>query len=197
MNRTHTTTRNRLSIVIACAALALCAAALAGAQERGKDKADEGFKNLKVLPPDIERSELIGMMRGFSGALGVRCVHCHVGDDAQGLSSFDFAADDKPAKLKARVMIEMVEAINNTHLAKLGEDNPRTVECNTCHHGLPEPTTLEEELAEVYDASGLDSALAVYQALRDEYYGGASYDFGEGALLRFAEHVTGAEDVTG
>src|SRR5205085_10159069 len=59
-------------------------------------------KNLKVLK--IPASELIPTMRAYSAALGVRCDHCHV----QG----DFAADDKPAKGTARMMITMAEEIN-------------------------------------------------------------------------------------
>ncbi len=30
------------------------------------------FTNLKVLPKDISKGELVGIMRAFSGALGVR-----------------------------------------------------------------------------------------------------------------------------
>jgi len=39
------------------------------------------FTNLEVLPEDITRGELVSIMRGFAGALGVRCNHCHVGED--------------------------------------------------------------------------------------------------------------------
>ncbi|HXV14001.1 MAG TPA: c-type cytochrome, partial [Candidatus Krumholzibacteria bacterium] len=39
------------------------------------------FTNLKVLPKDIQKAELVGIMRGFSMALNVRCTHCHKGDN--------------------------------------------------------------------------------------------------------------------
>jgi hypothetical protein len=63
----------------------------------------QAFTNLKVLPKEIPRAELVATMRGFAGALGVRCTHCHVGpDDLQGM---DFATDEKPAKQVARTML--------------------------------------------------------------------------------------------
>ena len=60
------------------------------------------FTNLKVLPKDIAKGELVSLMREFSGALGVRCGHCHVGESATSLEGFDFAADDKEPKRVAR-----------------------------------------------------------------------------------------------
>ena len=36
-------------------------------------------QNLQLYPTDIERKELIDMLREFTRALGVRCTHCHVG----------------------------------------------------------------------------------------------------------------------
>ena len=37
------------------------------------------FTNLKVLPGDIGKRELVNTMRGFAGALGVRWTQCHPG----------------------------------------------------------------------------------------------------------------------
>lgn len=110
------------------------------------------FENLQVLPPDIPRHELVEAMKGFTKALGVRCQHCHVGE-GDDLSTFDFAADRKPEKRAARVMIEMVRAINRDHLPRLeeaageeaaGEEAPARVICATCHRGQPEPRVDEE-----------------------------------------------------
>src|SRR5690554_7142113 len=36
------------------------------------------WKNLKVLPHDITKDSLMGLMRGYNKALGVKCVYCHV-----------------------------------------------------------------------------------------------------------------------
>ena len=65
----------------------------------------DSLVNLQVLPEDIEVRELIGTMRGFALGLGVRCEHCHVGEEGQPLSTFDFPADEKPTKAKAREML--------------------------------------------------------------------------------------------
>ena len=42
------------------------------------------LENLKVLPEDMDVRALIGVMRGFSMGLGVRCQHCHVGEASHG-----------------------------------------------------------------------------------------------------------------
>ncbi len=73
----------------------------------------DSFENLEVLSKDIGQRELIEVMKGFSGALGVRCQHCHVGEEGKPLSDFDFVSDERPAKDAARVMIRMTEKINN------------------------------------------------------------------------------------
>ena len=84
-------------------------------------------KNLQVLK--IPRSELIPTMRTYTAALGVECVHCHVGRE--------FDKDDKPAKLTARRMITMTQEIN----AKFFPDGKGHVTCYTCHRGSVEPRT--------------------------------------------------------
>jgi len=90
----------------------------------------ESFTNLKVLPQDINTPGADGADGSFTRALGVRCTHCHVGEEGQPLSTYKFAADDKPAKRTARLMIEMVRAINSTHLPALDKrsDPPVQVE---------------------------------------------------------------------
>lgn len=149
------------------------------------------LENLQVLPDTIPTRELIRMMAGFTRALGVRCTHCHVGEEGRPLSSYDFPSDDKPTKVKAREMLRMVQAINGEHLATLDDraDPPVTVQCATCHGGRTTPRQLEDELVLAYEAGGLDSTLARYRALREEYYGRAAYDFGSVPLVTVAEAV--------
>ena len=147
------------------------------------------LKNLKVLPKNIPVRTLLDSMRAFSGALGVRCTFCHVGTEGEPLSSFDFASDKKPEKDKARVMLRMVAAINGEHLPKLAEREqpPVVVTCMTCHRGLAAPRPLQQVVLTAYDSSGADSAIATYRALRQRYYGRASYDFGEGSLAQVGQ----------
>src|SRR4029079_6139875 len=46
--------------------------------------------NLQVFPNDTPVRPLIDPMRIFTRALGVRCPYCHVGNEGEPLSSFDF-----------------------------------------------------------------------------------------------------------
>ena len=142
------------------------------------------LENLEVLPQDITVRELIGVMRGIAVGLGVRCTYCHVGEEGQPLATYDFPADDKETKRKARVMLRMVSRINGEHLADLPGDpaDRLTVRCATCHRGQPRPLTLGEALTEVLDEQGIDSAVARYHTLRDRFYGRDTYNFGEFSL---------------
>ena len=98
------------------AALILGALLVAGVPATHAQIPDE-FTNLKVLPKDISKGELVSVMRGFAGGLGVRCNHCHEGPG--NLQGMDFATDDKESKRTARAMMLMVKAINGEYLAKL------------------------------------------------------------------------------
>ncbi len=144
----------------------------------------EGFENLQVLPADIARNELNAIMRGFTAATGTRCATCHVGEEGQPLSTYDFAADDKPMKLKAREMMRMVASIN-TALDELPDrGSPELqVTCMTCHGGVRRPEPIERVVERVAVAEGGDAAVARYRELRDEYFGRRAYDFGEGPLV--------------
>ena len=163
-----------------CALLML--PALASAQ--GKFPPDS-LKNLKVFPKNTPVRALLDTMRTFAGALGVRCTYCHVGNEGEPLSSFDFASDKKPEKEKARVMLRMVAAINSEQLPKLESRRqpPVVVGCATCHHGVSVPRPLQQVVLMAYDSTGPDSAIATYRALRQRYYGRAAYDFGDGPLI--------------
>jgi tetratricopeptide (TPR) repeat protein len=147
----------------------------------------EKFTNLKVLPKDISRAELQSTMRGFAFALNVRCEHCHVEKAGGKRFEMDFAADDKEAKKTARVMLEMVAAINRDYISKVSKTPPIQVQCVTCHHGLAEPRTLNSVLAEAVEQKGIDSAVALFHDLRQKYYGSGQYDFGETSLNQLSE----------
>ncbi|HEX4933437.1 MAG TPA: c-type cytochrome, partial [Gemmatimonadaceae bacterium] len=82
------------------------------------------FTNLQTLPKDIKKQELASMMRGISGALGVRCGHCHAGGDPETLKGVDFASDEKKEKKIARAMMKMTGEINGTLLPAAGIEAP-------------------------------------------------------------------------
>src|SRR5271156_2403036 len=157
----------------------------AGAQTPDK------FTNLQVLPKDISKQELTSKMRNFAFALNVRCNYCHA-EKKEGGKGLDFASDEKDAKKTARVMLQMVAAINRDYIAKLPQtpQSPQIpVQCVTCHHGLAQPRTMNSVLAEAIDQKGIDGAVALYGELRKKYYGSSQYDFGETPLNQLTESL--------
>ncbi|MGQ0765019.1 MAG: c-type cytochrome [Gemmatimonadota bacterium] len=155
---------------------------LSGAQMR----IPEQFTNLQVLPKDISRDDLTGIMRNLTTSLGMRCDACHVSTDG----NLEFAADDKDMKKTAREMFRMVADIN-TRLTGMGRtlDARARVRCVTCHHGLAKPRTLNAELLSTYDARGIDSTKAQLRALRTRWYGRSAYDFSDQSLLMIADEL--------
>ncbi len=157
-------------------------------------------ENLQVLPDDVKGRKLGGVMRGFATSLGVRCEHCHVGEGSN-LSEFDFASDEKPTKLKARLMLQMVNAINQEHLSQLADIDANAsspaleVTCMTCHRKQTRPVMLQDILTSSVSEGGFDVAEATYRELREEYYGGFSYDFGPGMLTGLGEQFGHAGDI--
>lgn len=156
------------------------------------------FTNLQVLPKDIGREELVGTMKNFTAALGVRCDFCHVGESKTSLEGFDFAADDKEKKVVARTMLKMVGDINGKYLPMTGRSHLEKVTCFTCHHGLEEPERLEAVLMRTIEKNGVEAATARYRELREQYYGRSAYDFGPESLESLAEELAQSKsDVNG
>ena len=174
-------TRRICRIALVLAVMLLPAAGAAVAQ------IPDEFTNLKVLPENISKRDLVGVMRGFAGALGVRCSRCHVGDDPEDLSTFDFASDDKDEKLVARGMITMVSEINDKLIPDAGRIDHEQVQCVTCHRGVRFPVPLPDLILRTIDAKGVDAAVQRYRDLREAYYGRSAYDFGAGSLNAVAE----------
>jgi len=144
--------------------------------------------NTKVFPKTTPVMQVVGAMRNITGALGVRCQFCHVGEEGMPLERFDFAKDEKHTKLVARQMMLMVQEINRRldTLPEHGHHDQTTpklqVTCATCHRGVSRPAPLATVMEETATAAGADSATRLYRALREKYYGRDSYDFGEQSL---------------
>lgn len=166
-----------------------------GAQVQGKFPPDS-LINTKVFPHNTPVTEVIGAMRNFSGALGVRCQFCHVGQEGQPLDQFDFAKDEKRTKLVARQMMRMVQEINR-RLDTLPErkTDGLQVTCATCHRGLNRPVPLATVVADASMQFGADSAIRAYRALREKYYGRDSYDFSEFSLNSAALRLARANKI--
>ena len=171
-------------------ALTLFGSASPGAQ--GQARIPDEFTNLQVLSEDIEQRELMGIMRGFTSAIGVgRCSFCHTVSDGLDQPDDDFTSDDKATKVKARAMLEMVQAINSDHISQLPNRREPNVEvsCVTCHAGKRRPTTLVQELTWALDDGGAEALKVRYAELREEYYGLGAFNFGPGALDDLAQGI--------
>ncbi len=151
------------------------------------------FENLKVLPKNITKPELIDTMRGFTAALGVRCDHCHAekpgGAVGEHGPELDFASDKKHEKLEARVMIKMVRAINTKYLTQVPGGHQLSVACATCHHGVARPEQIGDVLAKTIKKTGVDAAIEQYEGLEKRFSGRGAYDFGESPLDRLGEQL--------
>ncbi len=171
------------------------AAPTTSAQEPGQEdewRWPQRAENLQALPADFPGSRLRAVMTGFTRALGVRCSHCHVGEEGRPLSTYDFPSDENPNKVKARVMLDLLGAVND-HLDRIEPSGERVnMWCHTCHRGLPRPQTLGEALLETYRAEGLDAAVAAYRDLRARFYGAGAYDFTERSLDGIGRELLGA-----
>lgn len=99
------------------------------------------FKNIKVLPKDIDKNELDSVMKSFTVALGVKCNFCHVRlNDEQ--KNWDFASDANEHKGIARDMIKMTARINRKDFDVKDSKSMTAdleVTCYTCHNGKVHP----------------------------------------------------------
>ena len=112
----------RLLFVLAI--FAICAMALFAQDKGGRGRGGPAAppKNLKVLTPEELAA---GAMRNAATGLGVMCTFCHVDDRS---------SDEKPEKLTARMMFQMVKDLN----AKF-PDGKAHISCYTCHRGAEMP----------------------------------------------------------
>jgi hypothetical protein len=152
------------------------------AQAPGKWPPDS-LMNVSFFAKTTPVVQVWGAMRNITAALGVECTFCHVGQEGAPLAQIDFATDQKRNKLVARQMLRMVQEVNR-RIDSIPErpTPPVVVSCATCHRGVSRPVPLVNIITEIATASGADSALRAYRALRDRHYGGDAYDFGEFSL---------------
>ncbi len=147
--------------------------------------ANDAPKNLKVLPKDWTRPQVIQVMQNSTAALGVGCEYCHV--EKEGAPP-DFASDDKKEKDRARAMMKIAQDLNANLPKALDEpaDQLTRVGCITCHRGVPEPKQIGEILAKTSKEKGFAAASAQYTELKTKYYGAQAYDFSEQGLIATA-----------
>jgi hypothetical protein len=122
-------------VVLACFTITLYGQQQGGPPQGGPPQ-DGGFKNLKVFPKEMTRQQLMGIMQGWTRALGVQCDHCHV------MGEMD--KDEKPEKDVTRAMVKMMQNLRANANDFLPDNRIQKVSCWTCHRGsakieLPAP----------------------------------------------------------
>jgi hypothetical protein len=126
-------------------------------------------------------------MQVIASSLGVSCDYCH----AQRGGPPAVTATGKPRQDVAREMIAMTRALNATVQAAAGKPANETVsvQCVTCHRGVPIPRQLTDILWTTTVRQGSAAAAAQYRELRGQFYGKQAYDFGEDALILIASRI--------
>ena len=185
---------NTATVKIAVVLIILSSFVLPANAQRGNQQ-DEKPENLQVLPETMTMQQVRRVMFQFTGALGVRCSYCHVGEEGKPLSTYDFVSDDVEAKETTRSMMRMVSAINKDHIEQLPNGEERIqVNCQTCHHGIAKPELLEDVLADHLSENSIEETLAYYETLKDKYYGGFSYNFQEKTLNDLSQRFLAMQD---
>lgn len=109
----------------------------------------KGPSNLKVLPKNIDHSQLIAIMHNFEQALNYRCGDCHASNPADP-KRLDFASDANPKKDVARHMMKMMMKLNKRYFKVKGDfagnyvNAKYEITCYTCHHGGEHPLTFPD-----------------------------------------------------
>ena len=125
---------------------------------QAQQTAEQRFKNIRIFK-NLPATQLDPTMAFISGSLGVRCSYCHV--------SNQFDKDDKPTKLAARRMIQMVFDINKGSFNGEG-----AVSCYTCHRGKPAPVSVPavgQNLWEPGPTSATSETLPTVKQILDRY----------------------------
>ena len=100
------------------------------------EPAEQVFMDVRIpAMKAVPASKFLAIMKkGYAGALGVTCTHCHV--------ETDFSSDDKAPKRAAREMAQMYQTINDQLRAMKNLEDPpdeRDITCRTCHRGSVDP----------------------------------------------------------
>jgi len=183
---------------LSCLVLAtlVISASTAGAQQPPAGGQRTGgpppMTNLQILPKDSSREQVLTTMAAFTAALGVQCNYCHVQEGRGGRN--DMAADDKPTKKAARAMMLLARDINTKLPEALGKSADATtrVGCATCHRGIPIPKQITDIMTEAAAGGGATAGIAKFKELREKFYPGQSYDFGETTMLTMSQRANTA-----
>lgn len=121
--------------------LALTSRTSSVAASGNEQQVDQTRKNIQVLK-GLPESQLFLVMNFVAASLGVQCDYCHVQqgkDPTTGTTKWVWENDDKPQKLTARRMMQMVLSIKANNKVDFRENE---VTCYTCHRGQRKPVGL-------------------------------------------------------
>jgi len=143
--------------------------------------------NLQVLPEGTDGLKLRDFMGMFVRDLGVKCTFCHDDSKAKSFEEINFASDAKKNKKIAREMYKMLVSINKNSMPSINKLTGKNeqLRCFNCHHGTPDPRSIQAILEEEYTRNGIEAAIDKFRKLRDKYYTSSSYDFRQRTLNRF------------
>lgn len=123
-----------LSVIVCFIALILMSFAVT--------KDEPTYKNLKVLPKNINKKQMDSVMHHFASSLGVKCNYCHQYNAEQ--KAMDFASDANEKKGVARNMLKMMQKLNKKYFNVNDSKNLTAkleITCYSCHNGKAHPTT--------------------------------------------------------
>lgn len=106
-------------------------AVLASIAGHENEPAGQVFKNVQLLKDMPARQFVVWMDSTAGRSLSSNCTNCHVAGD--------YSDDSRGGKKTTRIMINMMNAINNEQLSKLPAGrNGQTpkINCITCHRGI-------------------------------------------------------------
>jgi Photosynthetic reaction centre cytochrome C subunit len=127
------------SLFVASAVLTVAVPMLAQGAPGGQRPPQPPPTNLKVLPKDTSSADVIKMMRGFTGDLGVECGFCHAQNETT--KRLDPPSDKNPVKETARFMIAMTDDLNKKYLEQMPDRRyADPITCGTCHRGESHPS---------------------------------------------------------
>ena len=90
-----------------------------------RGQAASKFKNIQVMK-GMSDGAISKEMAAWNKQLGIECIHCHV--------EGNFASEEKPEKVKARTMFQIVSALNKDFFNK-DPLKDRKADCFLCHKG--------------------------------------------------------------
>ena len=117
-----------MRLLILICVLTVSSIFIASSSRAQQQTAEQRFKNIQIFK-GLPATQLEPAMAFISGSLGVTCNYCHVAGS--------FEKDEKPTKLTARRMMQMVFALNKGSFNGQG-----AVSCYTCHRGKPTPVSV-------------------------------------------------------